>query len=125
MYYAVPSEDGGRASAAWVWQPLSRGRSPHKPRHPRGAGNKGGAAHMATEDFGVLFQGAIRLQGRAITVHGIMRVQGTEGEGHLIFPADILPELGRYYLLTLNDGTHMEIVIDDLKDGRALFTILG
>lgn len=80
---------------------------------------------MTTEDLGVVFQGAVRLRGKAITVHGTMRVQGAKGEGHLIFPAGILPELGRYYPLTLSDGTRLEIVVDDLKDGQALFTVLG
>ncbi len=79
---------------------------------------------MSSEDFGIVFQGAVRLRGQSITVHGTIRVQGHKGAGQLIFPPDVPPELGRYYPLTLNDGTRLEIVVDDLDDGQALFTVL-
>jgi hypothetical protein len=79
---------------------------------------------MTTEDFGIVFQGAVRLHGQSITVHGTMRLHGCKGQGHLLFPPEVPPELGRYYPLTLTDGTRMEIVVDDLEDGQALFTVL-
>lgn len=79
---------------------------------------------MTAADCGVVFQGTVRLHGQSIKVRGTMRIQGTRGAGHLVFPPDISPELGRYYPLTLNDGTRLEIVVDDLHDGQALFTIL-
>ncbi len=79
---------------------------------------------MTHKDFRVVFQGAIRLRGEPISVHGAMRVEGPKREGRLVFPAGVLPELGRYYRLTLTDGSRLEIVVDDWQDGAAIFTVL-
>ena len=79
---------------------------------------------MTADDSGVVFRGAIRLNGQALAVHGTMRAQGVRREGSLIFPSGVLLELGCYYGLTLNDDTRLEIVVDDLRDGQVLFTVL-
>jgi hypothetical protein len=104
--------------------PPGGGHAPHRPGARRLGRKKRGAA-MTADDSGVVFQGAIRLNGRSITVHGTMRAQGVRKEGTLGFPAGVLPELGRYYRLTLNDGTRLEIVVDDLPGRPGALHRLG